>query len=79
MESTQVLKGKNNWLFYKTEMDGHPIWDYMGINHFTEDELAAMAANLTQMRDYFENERGIDFYIMALPNKEIVYEENIEE
>lgn len=77
MESTQVLLGKNDWLFYKTEMDGHPIWDYMGINHFTEEELAAMAANLTQMRDYFENERGIDFYITALPNKEIIYEENM--
>lgn len=75
MESTQVLLGKDNWLFYKTQLDGHPIWDYMGINHFTEDELAAMAANLTQMRDYFENERGIDFYLTALPNKEIVYEE----
>ena len=77
MESTQVLKGKNDWLFYKTEMDGHPIWDYMGINHFTEEELATMAANLTQMRDYFENERGIDFYITALPNKEVIYEENM--
>lgn len=77
MESTQVLKGKNDWLFYKTEMDGHPIWDYMGINHFTEEELAAMAANLTQMRDYFENERDIDFYITALPNKEVMYEENM--
>lgn len=75
MESTQVLLGKEDWLFYKTQMDGHPIWDYMGINHFTEQELAEMAANLTQMRDYFENERGIDFYITALPNKEIVYEE----
>lgn len=77
MESTQVLLGKNDWLFYKTEMDGHPIWDYMGINHFTDEELAAMAANLTQMRDYFENERGIDFYITALPNKEVIYEENM--
>ena len=75
MESTQVLLGKNDWLFYKTELDGHPVWDYMGINHFTEEELAAIADNLTQTRDYFENERGIDFYIMALPNKEIVYEE----
>lgn len=75
MESTQVLLGKDDWLFYKTQLDGHPIWDYMGINHFTEDELAAMAANLTQMRDYFEKERGIDFYLTALPNKEIVYEE----
>lgn len=77
MESTQVLLGKNDWLFYKTEMDGHPIWDYMGINHFTEEELAAMAANLIQMRDYFENERDIDFFITALPNKEVIYEENM--
>lgn len=77
MESTQVLLGKNDWLFYKTEMDGHPIWDYMGINHFTEDELAAIAANLTQMRDYFENERDIDFFITSLPNKEVIYEENM--
>lgn len=77
MESTQVLLGKNDWLFYKTELDGHPIWDYMGINHFSEEELATMAANLTQMRDYFENERGIDFYLIALPNKEMIYEENM--
>lgn len=77
IESTQVLLGKNDWLFYKTEMDGHPIWDYMGINHFTEDELAMIAANLTQMRDYFENERDIDFFITSLPNKEVIYEENM--
>lgn len=77
MESTQVLLGKNNWLFYKTEMDGHPLWDYMGINHFSEEQLAAMAANLTNTRDYFENERGIDFFVTILPNKEIIYEENM--
>lgn len=74
MESTQVLLGKNNWLFYKTELDGHPLWDYMGINHFTDDELSAIAANLVSMRDGF-NERGVDFYVTALPNKEIIYEE----
>ena len=74
MESTQVLLGKNNWLFYKTELDGHPLWDYMGINHFTDDELAAIAANLVSMRDGF-NALGVDFYVTALPNKEIIYEE----
>lgn len=77
MESTQVLLGKNDWLFYKTELDGHPLWDYMGINHFSEEQLAAMAANLTQIRDYFEHERDIDFYVSVLPNKEIIYEENM--
>lgn len=74
MESTQVLLGKNNWLFYKTELDGHPLWDYMGINHFTDDELAAIAANLVSMRNGF-NALGVDFYVTALPNKEIIYEE----
>ena len=74
MESTQVLLGKNNWLFYKTELDGHPLWDYMGINHFTDEELAAIAANLVSMRDGF-NALGVDFYVTALPNKEIIYEE----
>ena len=69
MESTQVLLGKDNWLFYKTEMDGHPLWDYMGINHFTEEELAAIADNLVNMRDGFK-ELGVDFYVTALPNKE---------
>ncbi len=47
IESTQTLMGKNNMFFYKTELDGHPIWDYMGINHFSEAEMAAIAANLT--------------------------------
>ena len=74
MESTQVLLGKDNWLFYKTVLDGHPLWDYMGINHFTDDELAAIAANLVSMRDGF-NALGVDFYVTALPNKEIIYEE----
>lgn len=74
MESTQVLLGKDNWLFYKTELDGHPLWDYMGINHFTDDELATIAANLVSMRDGF-NALGVDFYVTALPNKEIIYEE----
>lgn len=77
MESTQVLLGKNNWLFYKTELDGHPLWDYMGINQFSEEQLAAMAENLTRTRDYFEKERDIDFFVTVLPNKEMIYEENM--
>lgn len=72
--STQVLLGKNDWIFFKTEGDGQPIKDYMGINHFTDNELIEIAVKLTEMRDYFK-EKGIDFYITVLPNKEIVYEE----
>ena len=75
MESTQVLLGKENWLFYKTQNDGYPIYDYMGINHFSEEEMAAMASNLILARDYFEKEKGIRFVAATIPNKEIVYAE----
>lgn len=74
--STQVLLGKNNWLFYKIEDDGQPILDYMGVNHYSENDLAKIAVNLTEMRNYFR-EQGIDFYVMTVPNKEIVYAENM--
>ena len=76
IESTQTLMGKNNMFFYKTELDGKPIWDYMGINHFTEAEMAAIAANLTATRDHL-NAVGIEFYTMCIPNKEIIYAENM--
>ncbi|MBQ2115681.1 MAG: hypothetical protein II312_00315 [Lachnospiraceae bacterium] len=76
IESTQSLMGKNNMFFYKTELDGHPIWDYMGINHFTDDELAAIKNNLEATKKHL-NDRGIEFYTMCIPNKEIVYPENM--
>lgn len=74
IESTQVLLGKENYLFYKTQLDGTPIYDYMGINYFSEQDLEKIANNLTQMRDYFTAE-GIDFYLAGIPNKEVIYEQ----
>lgn len=74
IESTQVMAGKEGWLFYKSESDGNPVWDYMGINHFTDDELAEIAGNLVRTRDYFASQ-GIEFMATCIPNKEIIYEE----
>jgi len=77
IESTQVLMGKNNMLFYKTEFDGHPpIWDYMGIDHFSNEQLEMIAENLVATKAHLES-KGIAFYVMCMPNKEIVYEENM--
>ena len=77
IESTQVLMGKNNMLFYKTEFDGHPpIWDYMGIDHFSDEQLEMIAANLVATKAHLES-KDIEFYVMCMPNKEIVYEENM--
>ncbi len=75
MESTQVLLGKEDWLFYKTQNDGYPIWDYMGINHLTVEQLQAAADNLMNTKRYLEEEKGVCFIAAAIPNKEIVYEE----
>ena len=75
IQSTQVLLGKNQWLFYKTELDGHPMDDYKGSNHFTEEELHAVAQNLVDNRNYFQNEYGIRMVYMEVPNKESVYAE----
>ena len=49
MESNEVLLGKDGWLFYKTDTDGEPLYDYMGINSFTDDELAAAYGNIDDM------------------------------
>lgn len=77
-ESTQVLPGKDDWLFYKaaTEKE-HPLWDYMGINHYTDEELAQITANLKDAQDFFQNECGVSFYIVSIPNKELVYSEKM--
>lgn len=76
LASTQVMTGKNGWLFYKTQGDGFPIHDYMGINHFSDEQLRAGADNLVATRDALEK-RGIQFIATCIPNKEIVYEENM--
>ncbi len=75
IESTQVLVGKDDWLFYKTQVDGFPMHDYMGINCYTPEQLNAVTANLLAIRDYMENELGIQFVVMTCPNKEQVYAE----
>lgn len=73
-ESTQVLAGKNKWLFYKTETDGTPILDYMGVNYLSDDLTRLTAESLVETRDYLAAQ-GIDFIAMCVPNKEIIYSE----
>ena len=74
IESTQVLLGKEDWLFYKTTEDGDPISDYQGINHYDEATMQAVADKLKNERNQFAN-YGIDFYILSIPNKSSVYPE----
>ena len=74
MESNEVLLGKDGWLFYKATGDGTPLYDYMGINHFSEEELAKVYDNLVVIGDGV-SARGMDVIFMTVPNKEQVYSE----
>lgn len=74
MESAEVLLGKNEWLFYKVTSDGEPLYDYMGINHFSDDELIKVRANMESLGDMLEN-RGVKYAVLTVPNKEQVYSE----
>ena len=74
MESNEVLLGKDGWLFYKATNDGTPLYDYMGINHFSEEELATVYDNLVAIGDGI-SARGMDVVFMTIPNKEQVYSE----
>ena len=51
MESNEVLLGKDGWMFYKTETDGTPLHDYMGINSFSGDELARVYGNFCDVSE----------------------------
>lgn len=74
MESNEVLLGKDGWLFYKATGDGTPLYDYMGINHFSEEELTKVYDNLVAIGDGI-SARGMDVIFMTVPNKEQVYSE----
>lgn len=71
-ESTQVLLGKDNWLFYKSADDGTSIADYQGTGHYSEEKLAEIADNLIKQRDVLAQQE-IRFVVYIVPNKEVIY------
>lgn len=76
--SSQVIKGKEDWLFYKITWDGNTIADYEGTNRYTSEELEQMAKTALATQKEFEN-KGIKFAVMVVPNKENVYFEYMPE
>lgn len=74
MESNEVLLGKNGWLFYKVETDGTPLHDYMGLNHFSNEEMEMALNNMEEFGNKLAD-RGIKYAVMTIPNKEQVYSE----
>lgn len=74
--NSNVIKGKDGWLFYNNKADGDPIASYKGEDLLTEDELASIAKTLCISRDNLASE-GCDFIIFIAPNKERIYADEL--
>lgn len=74
--NTNVIMGKDGWLFYCNADDGDPIRSYRGMDLYSEDELKAVADNCVKQKAYAES-LGKEFVILIAPNKERVYAEHM--
>lgn len=73
IHSTQVLAGKENWLFYKSTTDGgDSLADYQGTAYFSQTLMERVTANLLDIQTTL-SQKGIDFAVMICPNKEQIY------
>ena len=65
-----VTAGSDGWLYFTDTLS-----DYTGAE-VSEEEIAAMAKNLSLMQEYLA-EQGIDFVFAAAPNKNTLYPEHM--
>ena len=67
--SSNVIVGKNGWLYYETEAD-----DYMNTNALNKDQISAVGITLSLIQEDINNKGG-NFTFVAMPNKASVYDE----
>ena len=65
--STDVILGKEGWLFYQDTKD-----DYLGQNILSDSEIETIAQNIKMMQNYVE-EQGAQFLFFIAPNKNSLY------
>ena len=73
-EVSDVLIGKDNWLYYVSKKQGNSIADYTGLICLDEKRLASITSNLESRRKRLES-MGIDFLIVIAPDKHTIYPE----
>lgn len=69
--SSQVVLGKNGWLFYSRD---NSIEDYRGITHFDDKYLRSIANSYEYKREWLLKQ-GIKYVLVLAPNKETIYGE----
>jgi len=74
--NSEVLVGRNNWLFFNNLMDDNCVECYKGMHLFTDEELARIKDNLCQAKAVLDGE-DMEFILFIAPNKERIYWENM--
>lgn len=72
LDSSDVLLGKDHWLFLKDVSDSKSLSDYQGLTSYTETELADFTDTLTTLRNRLA-EHGTRLVVVIAPAKEGVY------
>ena len=72
LDSTNVLLGKEGWLFLKDVSDSKSLSDYQGLTAYTAGEMQAMADSLTALNDALAA-KGSRLLLLFAPAKEGVY------
>lgn len=67
----KVIEGRDEWLFYYGE---NSVNYYIGDNLMTEEDMKNYTDRIKILSDLCEN-KGIEFQMIILPNKEQVYDE----
>ncbi len=80
IRSTQVVSGKNGWLFYlhENETEADPQCDYVGEERFSEELLSGTRSAIVELRRRL-SEAGVELYVLVAPNKETMYAEYMPE
>jgi len=72
--NSDVIIGKEGWLFYDSTTDGVNLKDFYGKASFDDNELKILKNNLINLRDKFEK-KNIDLIMILAPNKHTIYSE----
>ena len=73
--SSQVILGKNDWLFYAGD---NSTDNYLNIRPFSESELKNWA-DVLQSRQKWLEQRGIKYLFVVAPDKQTIYGEMLPE
>ena len=72
--TSDVIVGKEGWLFYNKHDDGNPMLGYKGLNVYSQEHLSAISSQLEATRKYLE-ENDCEFVLLIVPDKERMYAE----